>query len=892
MAVPASTRLGPYEVLTPLGAGGMGEVYRARDTRLNREVALKVLPEAFAADPERMARFEREARVLAALNHPNIAAIHGFEDSHGKRAIIMELVPGLTLAERLSAGAIPLGEALPIANQLAEALEYAHECGVIHRDLKPANIKITPEGRVKVLDFGLAKALDVDDSGSSYDAAASPTLTISATHAGVLMGTAAYMSPEQARGQASDKRSDIWGFGVIVYELLTGRQAFPGETISDTLASILKSDPDWQALPPGTPAPILRLLRRCMERDRKLRLHDIGDAQLEIREALNAAPEATTAPLPVTRPTRTGSLVAAMISVLVLITLAWLIMRSTFLTSRPLGSEQLIRFRVAVPGDGFIKPATHSSNVAVSANGERLVYITGTSGNNELVHRSLASADPVVVRFLRGDLKAPFLSPDGQWIGIFNTGKLKKVPVSGGPIETVCDVSSGHGGTWNRQGLIVFTASHSSGLSSVSDRGGPIRTLTTPKIDGGELAHYWPYFLPDDKTVLFTVIPRIGVTFDQARIESLRIDTGERRLIVQGGYAPRYLSSGHLVYARGGAMMMAPFDATKLSITGPAIKVLEGVRIDPFDPPDFDVSLNGVMVYVPGKMFIPETRLVLADRTGATEDLTDINEPYVDGPKFSPDGNRIAFSIGAEQSDVWTYDLRPRVLTRITHDGASTAPAWSPDGRQIVFHSTNGATTSMFLAGADGHGEPALLTTRRNMLQSSFFRPDGRVIGFVEYDPHTLFDIWLLPLEGDRKPRPFLQTPAYETHGAFAPSSRYIAYFSTESSSGDVYIQALDGPGKWRVSRDGGGCPVWSSDGRELFYIAGRSLNVVTISAGPDPTPGTSRRLFEMNSGGSYGVCPYDIAPNGQRFVLVRGAQNPPPSNVFEVLVNWNPATR
>ncbi|HSB35463.1 MAG TPA: protein kinase, partial [Thermoanaerobaculia bacterium] len=700
MALLPGTRLGPYEVLSPLGQGGMGEVYRARDTRLSREVAIKVLPEAVARDSERLARFRREAQVLASLNHPHIAVIYGVEEAGGVEALVLELVEGETLAERIARGRVPPDEALEIARQIATALEAAHERGIVHRDLKPSNVKLDRGGRVKVLDFGLAKALSSD--ASSPDVTSSPTLTAAATQAGVVIGTAAYMSPEQARGKAVDKRSDIWAFGAVLYEMLTGRRAFQGETVSDTLAAVLTKEPDWSALPPGIPAAVARVLRRCLDRDAKTRIHDIADARLELDEP----PLPPAGPVPIPYPT-SGTPFWAVLAGLVLALAAgagwWRALRP-----RPAAPPRVTGFAVALP-EGERIPFDDSPVLDLSRDGTRLVFIGDRGGHRRLYVRSRDRIEPKPVPGSEGAY-SPFLSPDAQWIGFFADGKLKKIPAAGGVAMALADAPNNRGGVWLEDDTIVFAPQFTSGLNRVAARGGKTEVLTTPNAAAGERSHRWPTYLPGGGAVLFTIGLLKGPgNYDDARIAVWEPGARKPRVLFEGGSMARFAPPDHLVFWRAGTVLAAPFDSKRRSVGGEPVALEEKTSGDPSSGVAYAaVAADGTLAYVPGTESLSERRLILTDRTGKARPVPAPPRSY-HYPRFSPDGKRIAVTIGpghGNADDVWICDLATGALARLTFgDGnGNYSPVWSPDGRRVAYGSDR-AHQGVYLKNADGSGE-------------------------------------------------------------------------------------------------------------------------------------------------------------------------------------------
>ena len=846
----------------------MGDVYRARDTKLGREVAIKVLPDVFAQNPERLARFGREARLLASLNHPNIATIHGLEESGGVNYLVMELVPGQTLAERLTPGPVEVEESLRICTQIAEALEAAHEKGVIHRDLKPANVKVTPDGKVKVLDFGLAKALADDDPGANISS--SPTLSAAGTREGVILGTVAYMSPEQARGRKVDKRTDIWAFGCVLYELLTGKQTFQSrdregaDTVQDIIARILQGEPDWSALPETTAVKIRDLLRRCLQKDLRRRQQHIDDARIEMEEALTAP--ATAAPAAAAVPARTGwrRAIPLVLGSLVLIAITGLAVWNL----RTPAPRPLTRLTLTLPeterlgarGAGMIEPV-----VALSPDGTRLVYIA----NQQLYLRPMDSLEARPIPGTEGAIY-PFFSPDGQWVGFFADAKLKKVSISGGAALTLCDVATSRGGSWGTDETIVF-GKVATGLSQVSSAGGTPQELTTLK--EGETQHFWPHSLPGGEAVLFSVWTG---SLETSRIEVHSLETGERRVLIQGGTHARYAPTGHLVYAQAGTpgtLLAAPFDLERLEVTGAPFPIVEGVLQSPVSGlAQFSFSSLGALVYVPGSVQTVEYTLVWVDRTGAVEPLAAPPRQYRN-PTLSPDGQQLVVTIPAAPADVWVYDIPRTTLTRLTFEGDNRLPIWTPDGERVTFRSDRaGGPWNLFWKPADGSGTAErLATSDRNQTPSSW-SSDGQVLAFFEGRGGEDEALWTLPMEGEREPRLFLQTPFQESSGMFSPDGNWLAYVSNESGKNEIYVQPYPGPGgKRQISTNGGAEPVWARDSGELFYRNGSQMMAVEIATELTFSAGTPKLLFEGNFQPSAGnLANYDVTPDGQRFVMIQ----------------------
>jgi Tol biopolymer transport system component len=891
MALVTGTKLGCYEVVAQIGAGGMGEVYQAHDSKLGRDVAIKVLPEAFSHDPERLSRFQREAKMLAALNHPNIATIHGLEQSGGTSYLVMELVLGETLADWVKReGTVPVEDALTIAKQIAEALEAAHEKNIIHRDLKPANVKVTPDGKVKVLDFGLAKAFEGDSA--SEDMSNSPTLSRAATMQGVILGTAGYMSPEQARGKAIDKRTDIWAFGCVLYELLTGKQAFHGETFTDITAKILTGEPDWQAVPANTPEQIRQLLRRCLQKDKTLRLRDAGDARLEIQDALSAPASA--------RPT--GAAVSWLkagwrqATVLACAGVALLALGGIVaLYLKPSPTQPVTRTVINLPPGQQLAGLDNGPAVALSPDGTHLAYVARQGGTEQLYLRAMDSLEARAIPDTE-DAVNPFFSPDDQWVGFFVGGKLKKVPLGGGAAMTIGDAGPNPpGASWGSQGMIIFASTLVGALQEVSDAGGTPQTLT--RREKGEVNHRWPEFVPGGKAVLFAA-GATNTNWTNSQIAVHSVGTGERRNLVQGGMYPRFASSGHLIYAQGGSLMAAPFDPRRLAVTGGAVPVVEDVLQSPSSgAAQYCFSATGALVYLSGGTQAIQRSLVWVSRNGAEQPLAAPIRGY-QFPRLSPDGRRIAVGIVEQESQTWLFDIARETLTRFTFEGNSNVdPSWTPDGKRIALQSTKEGAPNLFWQMADGSGGLERLTASEYAQAASSWSPDGKILAFIEITPTTGYDIWVVRM-GDpsassgqvRKAEPFLRTPFNETVPQFSPDGHWLAYMSDESGRREIYVQPYPGPGaKWQISTEGGTEPVWNPNGRELFYRNGNKMMAVDVTTQPSFSVGKPRILFQ----GQYEPTPatfsnYDVSRDGQRFLMLKTADSAKTAPTqINVVMNW-----
>ncbi len=873
MLIPG-TKLGQYEILSLAGAGAMGEVYRARDTRLEREVALKVLPEEFSRDPERLARFQREARLLAALNHPNIAAIYGLEQSNGTHFLVMEWVPGETVADRIKRkGAIPADEALPIAKQIAEALEAAHEKPIIHRDLKPGNVKVTPEGTVKVLDFGLAKAFESETV--EEDTSNSPTLSHIPSLPGVILGTPAYMSPEQARGKKVDKRTDIWAFGCVLYEMLAGKPLYTGQTMAEILASVIRDAPSLGELPRDTPPSIRNLLARCLEQDLRQRLRDIGEARIAIEHA--GARPAEAAGGGSAQSSRRWALPLGAVALL----LAAVIGGLTLWNRQPPTVESTRRLVVSLPaGQQF---PTSGQVMALSPDGRLLAYAASQGGSQQLYLRSLDSFE---VRPIPGTdgAASPFFSPDSQWIAFLAEGKLKKVAVAGGTPVPLADAAGTQPGAWGPNGTIVFQP-RPFNISGIPAAGGTPQQLILPDAKSGENNVCCPAFLPGGDALLFAAAS--GAASVQVAVRVLATD--ERKNLFQGGTLPVYAPTGHLLYVQGGTLMAVPFDASQLRLSGAAVPVVEGVMqsaLGVFPTAHYSVSSDGSLAYISGRLRGANSTLVWVDRKGAEQPVPAPPHAYRN-PRISPDGRRIAVGIEELDGQVWIYDVSRDALTRFTFEGTGSGnPFWSPDGSRIVFSS--GAPGNLYVQPADGSGRPDRLSPNEYRRIPNSWSPDGRFLAFHETNPATAADIWTLRLS-DRSIQSFLQTPAAESAARFSPDGRWLAYTSGESGRPEIYVQPYPGPGgKWQISTDGGTEAVWNPNGRELFYRQRSQLMSVAIATQPAFSPGKPEVLIDGPYMLSAATLPnYDVSRDGQRFLMVKEGQQEPPPTQINVVLNW-----
>ena len=874
MSLSPGTRVGNYEVGSKIGEGGMGEVYRGRDTRLNRDVALKTLPESLKRDPDRIARFEREAQTLAALNHPNIAIIHGVEDDGDERALVMEFVEGSTLAELLAKGRLPPAEARNIALQIADALEAAHEHGVIHRDLKPANIKVRPDGAVKVLDFGLAKVFGGLETDSQAQLANSPTITAPMmTSAGVILGTAAYMSPEQARGRAVDKRADIWAFGCVLYEMLAGRPAFGGDNSTDILAAVVHQDPEWSLLPADGTAAVTSVIRRCLQKNPRERLRDIGDARLELRSEATIDQGGSAAP---SRVRRVGAIAAAFVAGIVaagLLFYAWLGSRlpatETDAANRP------VRLTVSPPAGVTLSTASRGSSVAVSPDGRRLVFVGQEQGRPPRLYlREVGSFEAVAIEQTDG-AATPFFSPDGACVGFFAGERLKKVSLNGGAPLALARVINERGHAWLLDDSIILTPASNVGVTRLPSAGtGRAEAFTA--LTEGELSHRWPSQLPDASAVLFSVWNDTGWEF--AKIAAQRAGSQQRVVVLEaGGGYPRYLpdparGSGYLVYARAEGLLAARFDASALRLTGAPVPVVDAVLTNNSGGAHFDLARDGTLAYIPGTNAEGRRELAWVTRDG--QKTPAVRVPGA-GRFFSLDatGKRVLRMNAVGQRDLWMEDLERGTSTRLMSGDGWFTGTWSPDGEWAVYPKGLPMPNLYRVRTRAGSPEERLTTSGHTQVPTSI-SPDGSMLVYDEANPTTSGDVWMmrlpLPGSGSATPpeaRPLVNTKAAESLGRISANGRWLAYQSNESGRFEVYIRSFpEGDHTIQVSNSGGLAPVWSRKGTNLYYrsISG-TVMLATVTSAPAPALTTPRPLFDAR--GYENV--FDVSPDDQRFLMM-----------------------
>jgi serine/threonine-protein kinase len=886
-------KLGNYDVGPLVGSGGMGEVYRGRDTALNRDVAIKVLLPAVAADQERLARFNREAQVLASLNHPNIAQIFGVEQSDAGPLLVLEFVAGPTLADRIASGPLPIDEAIPIAKQIAEALEAAHERGVIHRDLKPANIKVDDHGNVKVLDFGLAKALDqgsgIGDQGSG-GAANSPTITTPAmTQAGFILGTAAYMSPEQAKGRILDKRSDVWAFGCVLYEMLTGTRAFGGEDVTDTIAAVVRGEPDWTKLPADTPSHVRLLLKRCLEKDRKARIADVSVARFLIDEKLGTAE-------PPSRASSPTAMIAAAAAVVITLVGAGAWTWSSRSTTAP---ASVVKFEIRPPESRRLLLSGQGPPLAVAPDGSFIVYramrpegdgrrsdVLMIRGWNELEARELPDSR-------QG--RAPFISPDGKWVGFFTIGQLRKVPVGGGAGVDITGFSGAPGGaSWGDDDQIVFTSSGVEGLQRVSANGGTAVVLTTPSRPKRD-RHILPHVLPGSRFVLFTQVDTAVLSW---AVHAVEVATGAVKMVLPDAFQAAYTDTGHLVYGTiapqaaaarqsRASLRAVRFDSTEAKPTGDSVTMIEPIAFATNLTGSFGLSPNGALVYIPEGPFVQaeERQLVWVDRKGVETPIPAPHRDYVT-IRLSPDGGRVVMDVRQNNAGIWIWDLNRRTFTAVNREQSlNSIPIWMPDGRRVIWSSTRaGGTPKLFAQAADGTGTAEQISTGAGTQFATSTTPDGRTILMFGTAQSSMtagsFDIGTVTLTGSAaEPKPIIATPERDFGAELSPDGRWLAYHSMESGGAEVYVRPFPNvdSGRWQVSNAGGSRAVWSRDGRELFYLNRdgmlTSVPILPSAAGefsaglPAQVLKTAYVLGRTTLG--LDVRAYDVAADGQRFLML-----------------------
>jgi Tol biopolymer transport system component len=896
LALTPGIRLGPYEIVVGIGAGGMGEVFRARDSTLNRDVAIKVLPDAVANDPERLARFNREAQTLAALNHPHIGQLYSLEEFSGLRALVMELVEGEDLSQRIARGPMPLDEALLVAKQIADAIEAAHDQGIVHRDLKPANIKLRSDGVVKVLDFGLAKAME--PVGSAPNVSQSPTITTPAmlTDRGMILGTAAYMAPEQARGKAVDRRADIWAFGCVLFEMLVGVSPFRRDNVTDTIAAVVSQEPDWPALTAAA-LRVRPLLARCLKKDPKQRLQAIGDARIQIEEMIGGASEQTAPAGAIARSPRVapaaiaglagGALIAALVS--------WGL-------TRPVPPPQALpsRFEIVPPPAQAVSIHSADRNVAISPDGRHIVYRAGPP--TELVVRGIDRLDAHPIDGTAG-ARYPFFSPDGQWVGFFDGSTLKKVSLAGGPAITICQSGIPRGASWGDDGTIVFaTQDTATGLLRVSAGGGEPTVLTRPEAAQRERDHMHPSLLPNGRGILFTLAPLNPAEPWQVAVLDLR--TGQRKTIVHGGSQPEYVSTGHLLYVVAGTLSAVRFDLDRLEVLTDPVLVLDNLGAQDRASADYMVSQRGTLVHVNAGAADAPRSLVWVDRTG-TE--TPIGAPLhiYSTPRLSPDRTRIAVTIREQQNDINVLDLKRGTLMRLASSpSAESQPIWTRDSQRIVFASERDGPANLYAQAADGTGRVERLTSGPDSQLPAWVAPDGSGVLGSEISPKTAGDVVWFPLtawssqsgaspgfSANSRVDRLVHSAAIEFFPEVSPDGRYLAYQSNESGPDEIYVRPFPrvNDSVWHVSTGGGTRPAWAINGRELFYLdSTNALTAVSVQrSGGTLVFGNPARLFDYTADRPYSARDYDVAADGRFLIVKRPRSRDRRPAALVVVLNW-----
>ena len=908
MSLTLGTRLGVYEVTAKIGEGGMGEVYQARDTTLDRDVALKVLPEAFTADPDRLARFQREAKVLASLNHPNIGAIYGLEAAGDTQALVLELIEGPTLADRIAEGPIPVDEALTIAKQIAEALEAAHEQGIIHRDLKPANVKVRLDGTVKVLDFGLAKAVTPEASGVS--ATESPTMSLTAaTQMGMVIGTAAYMAPEQAKGKPVDKQADIWAFGAVLFEMLTGKRAFSGGDVSDTLAAVLRDEVKLDQLPDETPARVRQIVTACLQRERKQRIHDVADVRLALEgvfETTVTAPAETVTAAPRQLWQRPMLVLGGVLLVAGITGASLLLLMQSAL-------PPVSRFNYELPVDQLFQNSSRTL-VAFSPDGSRFLYNT----REGLYIRTLNAEQARLLSGTGANVRTPVFSPDGGWVAYWSNSDLqmKKIAISGGAPVTLADASNPFGVSWEGDGTVLF--GQPVGVMRVSENGGTPELLIEAL--EGEQVH-GPQLLPGGEWVLFSSTTVAGTSrWDEGNVVAESLETGERRVLIVGGSDARYLPTGHLVYALGNVLFAIAFDLGRMEVIGGPVSVVEGV--ERANGPQrnsgtghFSVSAEGNLVYVEGGTALGlERTLALVDRNGSSERLNLPPNQYI-SPRLSPDGRRLAVQTGGDGFVIWTYDLsRGNAIQRLTVDGNNFRPLWTPDGERITFASDRNGSISLYWQNADGSGVAEQLTTAEEGTAHwpEAWSPDGRTLVYkVEQTAAGAWnasanemDLWTLSMENRDGRQVFAADPypVQEHSASFSPDGRWLAYTVGDGPAVEYEIWAQPFPPtgeRRRISQEFGSMPLWTQDGEELFYrpiTLGRGALQTLRSIRVSTSPSFSFSAEEPVSIGNFlsfaFYRSFDIMPDGERLLVVLPAEQTgtgqAPRPQLHIVLNWS----
>jgi eukaryotic-like serine/threonine-protein kinase len=880
MTLAPATKLGPYEILAPLGAGGMGEVYRARDTRLERVVAIKILPEQFSSDPGCKQRLEREAKTISTLNHPHICVLYDVGNQNGMDYLVMECLEGETLAKRLEKGPLPLDQVIKYGAQIADALDKAHHRGVVHRDLKPGNIMITPMG-AKLLDFGLAKPAALVGAATVTAAAARPSPV---TEQGTIVGTFQYMSPEQVEGREVDGRSDIFSLGTVLYEMLTGRKVFEGMSQLSVLSAILQKDPaPISSIKPMTPPALEHVVKICLMKDPDRRWQCAADLKRELEWIAESGPCSSAVPVSPVRGATPLLLYAGLVTILAL-SLAGLLWYGS---AKPRPTPPLVRFTLTLPSSDALA-VTNGSALAFAPDGRRIAYVVRHSENTQLFLRDLTAFEGKLLAGTEG-AAGPFFSPDGEWIGFYADGKLKKISVAGGPAIALCEAPEGNGATWLPDDTIVFNADWREGLRRVSAAGGRSMVLTRPDLSRGETFHWWPDVLPGGRALLFT--NQRGPGSESASIAVLSLKSGKWEKIIEKGTNPHYLPTGHILYLSGSALFTAPFDAQKLKVTGPPSPVLPGVLVDPdFSTAQAAVSREGSIAYIPGMVTRMQNTLMKVDRMGHEQPLTDLRRGFED-LTISPDGRFLATTIMGDVWNVWLYDLERGVLSRLTFEGDNRDPIWTADSKRVIYVSfRNGHFGIFWKPMSGGRPEEKLAATDSLPWPTSCSR-DGRWFTYDVGPPSPATGVYLLPLVGERKPTLMIAEP-FAAAAMISPDGKWAAYESTESGRSEIYVRQFpSGETKWQISTEGGIRPKWSANGRELFFRTGgirgeSTLMGVAIQTEPSLIAAKPRPLFQFR----YAQAGHDYAvlPDGQHFICIRESERETTATQVNVIVNWD----
>jgi serine/threonine protein kinase/Tol biopolymer transport system component len=887
MAILPGRRLGPYEILSAIGAGGMGEVYRARDTRLNRIVAIKVLPAHLADRAELRERFDREAKTIASLNHPHICTLYDTGHQDEIDFLVMEYLEGETLSQRLLKGSLPLAQVMQYAIEISDALDKAHRKGVTHRDLKPGNIMLTKTG-TKLLDFGLAK-LKQEAVPPNVSLSDLPTGNDPLTAEGAIVGTLQYMAPEQLEGKEVDARTDIFAFGTVVYEMATGKRAFEGDTQASVISAIMSSEPPpMSSLQPMTPPALDRAVKRCLAKEPDERWQSANDLTNELKWIAEAGSQVTSVPSPPAKGIRSLGREALMLAgsamLLVGAVVGFAVWNLKPTPAPP--SLPVSRLALNMPPGQQLAGLENGPALALSPDGTRLAYVARQGGTQQIYLREMDGLEASPIPGTEGAVN-PFFSPDGQWVGFFAGGMLKKIPVNGGVAVTLGVASNPAGASWGSQGTIAFAPTTVSVLQQVSDTGGAPQALT--RLEASEITHHWPELLPGGRAVLFASSGN-AASWANPQVVVQLIGASERRDLFQGGTNPNYAPSGHLVFAQAGSLMAVPFDSQRLAAMGAAVPVVEGVFQSPTNgAAQYSLSSTGSLVYVSGGVQAPERKLAWVNRNGAEQLLPAPPRAYV-VPRLSPDGRRLAISITEQETQIWQYDLLRDTLTRFTFEGNSNlVSVWTPDGKRIAFNSNKEGANNIFWQLSDGSGGLERLTIGEYLQAPSSWSTDGQLLAFFEVNPTTQRDIWVLRIS-DRKAEPFIRTRFDEAVPRFSPDGHWLAYISNESGRYEIYVQPYPGPGgKWQISTDGGTEPAWNRNGRELFYRSGDKMMAVDISTQPGFAAGKPRMLFQ----GRYEPAPfpttnYDVSPDGQRFLMLKPVdQAEAAPTQINVVLNW-----